>query len=119
VVGVTTADPGGAQERTTFAWRRTGLALLVGAVTIARLSVEHLGLFVLAPAALAAEAALWVVVRGVSTRRAGPTLGTTRGVADAPSPFAVLRDGRMPAVVALTLGLLALGELAAALGSLT
>jgi hypothetical protein len=115
VVGVTAADPGRAQERTTLAWRRTGLALLVGAVTIARLSVEHLGLFVLAPAALAAGAALWVVVRGVSTRRAG----AGRAVADAPSPFAVLRDGRMPAVVALTLGLLALGELAAALGSLT
>jgi uncharacterized membrane protein YidH (DUF202 family) len=116
---MTTADPGRAQERTTLAWRRTGLALLVGAVTIARLTIDHLGPVVLAPAALAAAAALWVVVRGVASHREAPASGADRATHDTSSPFAVLRDGRMPAVVALTLALLAVGELAAALGSLT
>ena len=111
-----TGDPGRAQERTVLAWRRTGLALLVGALTIGRLAVEHLGPVVVVPAALTAAAALWVVGLGARARRPAAAPGAAP---ERPPAFAVLRDGRLPAVVAATLGALALGELLAALGALT
>jgi len=110
--------PGGAvpdraapQERTALAWRRTGLALLVAALTIGRLTLDALGPAVVVPTAVGVAAAGWVVVLAVPARRlarrhpAEPT-------------FSVLADGRLPAVVAALVGGLALGELLAALATL-
>lgn len=108
-------DPGRAQERTVLSWRRTGLALLVGAVAIGRLAADHLGPVVIAPAALTAAAALWVVGLGERARRPMAAPGAAPGD---PPAFAVLRDGRLPTVVAATLAALVLGELVAALGVL-
>ena len=110
-------DPGRAQERTTLAWRRTGLALLIGAVTVSRLALDHLGPLVVVPGALTAATALWVVARGAGARRPVGATGAATPTGDGPA-FSLLRDGRMPAVVAATLAALALGELLTALGAL-
>ena len=107
-------DTGRAQERTALAWQRTGLALLLGAVTVARLALDHLGPAVVVPAAVSAAAALWVVTRGSRGRQPASVPGADP--THRPG-FAVLRDGRMPAVVAATLAALALGEVVAALAS--
>ena len=100
-------DPAAAQERTTLAWRRTGLALVVGALTIGRLTLEDLGVAVVVPTAVVAALATWVLVGAGGLRR------PSAGAAGEP-PFSVLRDGRLPAVVAALVGVLALGELVAA-----
>lgn len=102
-------DPGLQQERTALAWRRTGLALVGGALLVGRLTMETLGASVLVPAAVAAALAAWVVsvtLRGRRYAQAHP---------DEPSFDRVLADGRVPAVVALVAGSLAVGELVAAL----
>lgn len=115
------------RERTALAWRRTGLALVVGALTIGRLSLDHLGSVVLVPTVVAASLAGWVLVAAVRERRPvpGPADGSAEGSADgsaegsADGPqFSVLADGRLPAVVATLVGGLAAGELLAALASL-
>lgn len=105
-------DRGAQQERTTLAWRRTGLALVVGALTIGRLTLDSLGTFVVVPTVLAVSLALWVVAVAFRTRR------STRRQPDEAS-FSVLSDGRLPAVVAGVVGVLAVGELTAALVDLT
>ena len=106
-----TRDPGAQQERTTLAWRRTGLALVVGALTIGRLTLDALGPVAALPAVLAASLALWVVVESLRNRRlARPHPGEPA--------FSVLADGRLPALVAVVVGGLALGELIAALADL-
>lgn len=110
--GVPARDPGLQQERTALAWRRTGLALVVGALTIGRLTMDTLGTTVLLPAAAAAVLAAWVVSVTMRGRRHALTHP------DEPSFDKVLRDGRVPAVVALVAAGLALGELAAALTQL-
>jgi uncharacterized membrane protein YidH (DUF202 family) len=102
-------DPGLQQERTALAWRRTGLALVVGALTIGRLTLDTLGAVVLVPAAVAAALAAWVVT---VTLRSGRYARTHP---DEPAFDRILADGRVPAVVALVTGSLALGELASAL----
>ncbi len=102
-------DPGLQQERTALAWRRTGLALVVGALTIGRLTMDTLGSSVMVPAAVAFVLAAWVVsitLRGRRYALAHP---------DEPSFDRMLRDGRVPAVVALVTVALAVGELSAAL----
>jgi uncharacterized membrane protein YidH (DUF202 family) len=101
-------DPAAPQERTSLAWRRTGLALLVGALTIGRLTLETLGPAVVAPTMLATALAAWVVLASLRTRRLG------RAHPGDPT-FSVLADGRLPAVVAGLVAALALGELLAAL----
>ncbi|GGL32406.1 DUF202 domain-containing protein [Phycicoccus endophyticus] len=104
-------DPGMQQERTTLAWRRTGLALLVGSLTIGRLTLDSLGPAVLAPTALTAAMALYVVLGTLRQRRLGQ---------DHPQDprFSVLSDGRLVAVVAAVIGALSVGELAAAVATL-
>ena len=97
-----------AAERTTLAWRRTGLALLVGALTIGRLTLEDLGAGVVVPAGFVAGAAVWVLAGAARARRPA-------GATDPTDGMSVLRDGRLPAVVAGLVAALALGELAAAL----
>ncbi|MBM6404859.1 DUF202 domain-containing protein [Phycicoccus sp. CSK15P-2] len=100
-------DRGMQQERTTLAWRRTGLALVIGSLTIGRLTLETLGPLVVAPTLLVTALAGWVVVEALRSR------GMSRSHPDDPQ-FAVLADGRLPGVVAVVLGALALGEVAAA-----
>lgn len=101
-------DPAAPQERTSLAWRRTGLALLVGSLTIGRLTLETLGPAVVAPTMLATALAAWVVLASLRTRR------LARAHPGDPT-FSVLADGRLPVVVAALVGALALGELLAAL----
>jgi putative membrane protein len=105
-------DPGAPQERTALAWRRTGLALLVGALTIGRLTLGTLGPAVVVPTVAGAILACWVLVVSLRSRR------MARPHPDEPA-FSVLADGRLPAVVAALVGGLALGELAAAVVDLS
>lgn len=109
---VSARDPGLQQERTALAWRRTGLALVVGALTIGRLTMDTLGSSVLVPAAVATVLAAWVVSVTLRRRRHAVTHP------DEPGFDRILRDGRVPAVVALVTASLALGELAAAVTQL-
>lgn len=104
-------DRGAQQERTTLAWRRTGLSLVIGALTIGRLTLDSLGTLVVVPTVLAASLALWVVVVALRTRH------STTPAGDEPS-FSILTDGRLPAVVAGVVGALAAGELLAAVVTL-
>ena len=105
------ADPAAAQERTTLAWRRTGLAMVVGALTIGRLTLDDLGVGVVVPTAVVAALATWVLVGAAGGRRLA-------GGRDGQPELSVLRDGRLPAVVAALLAALALGELVAVLSRL-
>lgn len=100
-------DPAAPQERTALAWRRTGLALLVGSLTIGRLSLTALGPAVVVPTVVGVLLASWVLVVALRARR------LARPHPDQPA-FSVLADGRLPAVVAALVGGLALGEVAAA-----
>lgn len=105
-------DPGLQQERTRLAWRRTGLALVVGALTVGRLTMETLGAQVLVPALVAAALSSWVVV---TTLRGGRMARTH----PEESQFdRLLHDGRLPAVVALVAASLASVELASLLAQL-
>ncbi|AXH95697.1 DUF202 domain-containing protein [Ornithinimicrobium avium] len=102
-------DPGLQQERTALAWRRTGLALSVGALLLTRLTLDTLGTAVVVPAAVAFVLAAWVVsvtLRGRRYASAHP---------DEPSFDRILRDGRVPAAVTLVAAALAVGELLNAL----
>ena len=101
-------DPAAPQERTSLAWRRTGLALLVGSLTIGRLTLDTLGPAVVVPTVFGAALAGWVLIASLRTRR------LARAHPGDPT-FSVLADGRLPAVVAALVGALALGELLAAL----
>ena len=105
------SDPTAPQERTALAWRRTGLALLVGALTIGRLTLDSLGPVVVLPTVIAASLACWVLVESLRVRRMARTHPDQPG-------FSVLADGRLPVVVAGLVGGLALGELAAAVVAL-
>ncbi|NHA69538.1 DUF202 domain-containing protein [Phycicoccus flavus] len=100
-------DPGMPQERTVLAWRRTGLALLVGSLTIGRLTLDSLGPLVVVPTVMTAAMALYVV---------GDTLRQRRLAHQHPDDprFAVLRDARLVVVTSVVIGVLSAGELAAA-----
>lgn len=99
-------DPGLQQERTVLAWRRTGLALVVGALTLGRLTMDTLGTQVLVPAVVAAALAAWVVV---STLRGGRLARPHPRESQFSS---MLHDGRVPAVLALVAASLAAVEFA-------
>lgn len=91
-----------------MAWRRTGLALIVGALTIGRLTMSTLGIAVFVPAAVAVALAAWVVATSL---RRGRYASTHPGE---PAFTDLLHDGKVPAVVALVTCSLALGELLSA-----
>lgn len=93
-------DPGMQQERTTLAWRRTGLSLLVGSLTIGRLTFDTVGLVVVLATAITAALAVWVIVTALRSRR------MAREHPGEPI-FSVLHDGRLPAASALVLTVLA------------
>ena len=90
-------------ERTALAWQRTALSLLAGALVLARLTYERLGLLSLSSLLLAAPLCLWVFVesRGRYRHDAGIQLRARP------------RGGRAPAVLAAGLACMGLTELAA------
>lgn len=82
MTGEPARDPGLQTERTWFAWRRTGLAFLVGAAVLVRVLLGPLGagaLALLAAASIVATAASLVPVRpGLrDARTSGPLLLVT------------------------------------------
>ncbi len=105
------ADNGLQRERTTLAWRRTGLALWVGAALLGRLTAEAHGRVSLLLVALALALATWAVS---STLRRDPlsSSGTIESAFDAALP-----DGRLPAALSTVAVLLCVVELAVILGT--
>lgn len=93
-------DPGMQQERTTLAWRRTGLSLLVGSLTIGRLTLDTLGWAVVVPTLMTTSVALWIVATALRERR------LSREHPGEPI-FSVLSGGHLPAATMVTIGLLA------------
>lgn len=104
-------DPGMQQERTTLAWRRTGLALLVGALGVGRLTLDTVGPAVVLPTVLLAALAAYVVAETLRHSRVGETH------ADEPG-YSVMRDGRLVAAVACVVAALGLGVLVVSVAGL-
>jgi uncharacterized membrane protein YidH (DUF202 family) len=100
-------DPGMQQERTTLAWRRTGLSLLAGSLTLGRLTLDTLGWAVVVPTVMTTSIALWIVATALRERR------LSREHPGEPI-FSVLSGGHLPAATTVTVGLLALGVAASA-----
>lgn len=97
------------QERTTLAWRRTGLALAVAALVVGRLTATDLGPMAVVLTAAAAVASAWVAIVTLRRRRLA-------GVSSTDSTFgSVPHDGKAPAAVAAVIGVLCLLEVAAVL----
>ena len=88
--------PGTATERTALAWQRTALAVLAGALLLARITFEELGRLAFVVVVVAVPLALWVLVESRSRARRG-----------------VLRGGRAAAVLTVAVVVLAAGELTA------
>lgn len=104
-------DPGLQQERTLLAWRRTTLSMGAGALVIVRLSLTSGGWSVTVPLlvlALASVAWCWVII----ARRTH----NADELHDHPGFRAVVRDGRLPVVMAAIVGVMCLSQLAVALG---
>lgn len=103
-------DPGLQVERTLLAWRRTTLALAIATLVVARLTFSSVGASALVPLLLLGAGLLWV----------GVILFRRRGVSHArePSFDSMLRDGRLPLIVALIAGALCVGEIAGVLAQL-
>ena len=99
-------DPGLQQERTALAWERTGLSLTAAAVGVGRHALGHLGWAVLVPCALVAVCGLWVWLD--AQRRGRQAAASTRE----PAFDSLLRDGRLPALVAALVAVLCLAEAA-------
>lgn len=99
-------DPGAQNERTSLAWTRTALALLVGVILVSRITVEDLGITaVVFGIAVAPLAILVVLLAGRRYRAAHSALQTRRA----------LPDGRLPALVTAVVLLLAILEMAYAI----
>jgi uncharacterized membrane protein YidH (DUF202 family) len=99
------ADDGLQQERTTLAWRRTGLAVVVAAALVARLSMQSTKPVVPVVTIAGAVLALWCVA---STLRRGRLAAPSTSESAFDS---MLHDGKLPAVLAATGALLCLVEL--------
>jgi uncharacterized membrane protein YidH (DUF202 family) len=89
-----------ANERTALAWNRTALALMATALATARIIVDRLGALAVVLIALAVPLAVAVVVAAARRYRASLH-------ADSPAP-----DGRLLALVAVLIVVLALTEIA-------
>ncbi|NED95923.1 DUF202 domain-containing protein [Phytoactinopolyspora alkaliphila] len=101
-------DDGAQNERTSLAWTRTGLALLLAVVLASRLTAEPLGLGALVFGVVAAPAAVAVLVLAHRRYRvAHRSLHEGRA----------LPDGRLPALATAVTLLLAFVEVVYALSS--
>lgn len=98
-------DPGLAVERTTLAWQRTGLSLLVGALIMGRIAFVELGPAALPGAFAAALLAGWVVFE--TRRRHADASGARVGQRS--------RGGRAGLFLSLAVTALVLTEVAAVL----
>ncbi len=103
-----TFDPGAQNERTSLAWTRTGLAVLMAAVLAARLTAGRLGGLAVVVGALAVPAGLAVLVLAVRRYQAAHRALHGGG----PLP-----DGRLPALIAAAVLLVGVLEVAYALAS--
>ncbi|HEU0041223.1 MAG TPA: DUF202 domain-containing protein [Jiangellaceae bacterium] len=101
-------DVGAQNERTSLAWTRTGLALLVGVVLAVRLTADRLGNVAALFASAMVPAAVGVLV--MATRR-------YRAAHAALHAGRALPSGRLPALVAAVTCLLGLLEITYALAS--
>lgn len=103
------ADDGLQQERTTLAWRRTGLSVAIAALVIGRLTATALGPTAVVLTALGATGAAWMTIATLRRGRfaAGSSVETAFD--------SVLADGRAPALLASVTCLLAAVEVAAIL----
>jgi putative membrane protein len=99
-------DDGAQNERTSLAWTRTGLALLLAVILASRLTAEALGLAAVFFGAIVAPAALAVLIMAHRRyRTAHRSLHAGRA----------LPDGRLPALAATVTLLLAILEIAYAI----
>lgn len=103
-----TFDSGAQNERTSLAWTRTALALLVGVVLATRLAAEPMGAVAVAFGAVVAPVAGVILV--MARRRYKRAHVALHHEASLP-------DGRLPAMVAVVTALLAVLEVAYALTS--
>lgn len=96
-------DDGAQVERTSLAWTRTGLAMLVGTLLAARMTAHRLGAVAIIVAAVACAATIAsLMLARRRYRRAHHTLQSGHGE---------LPDGRLPALVATVALLLGAIEL--------
>lgn len=104
-------DQGMQQERTLLSWERTGVALVAAAVTVGRHALGTPGALIAVPCAIVAMCGVWLYLASLREGR------LARASHLEPSFDAILRDGRLPTVVAGLMALLCLGEVAAAVNS--
>lgn len=99
-------DSGLQAERTALSWRRTGLSLLIGALILCRLAVEHGGSLAVVLIVIGIAIAAWSVIGAFRRGR--------MALVSAVDPHfrSLLRDGRLPAAICVTVALLSLAELA-------
>lgn len=97
-----THDPGAQNERTSLAWTRTGLALLVASLLAGRFAAARLGPVAVVAGAIAAGTVVAVLYLARRRYRVGHT---------ALHAGAALPDGRLPALVTMVVILLAVLEL--------
>jgi uncharacterized membrane protein YidH (DUF202 family) len=90
-------DPGLQPERTALAWRRTALAITVGALVAVRILPEKLGLWAILPAGAGLVLATCILVAAHHRYQAHHSRLTT-----ADSDRIALPDGSLPALVAVT-----------------
>lgn len=90
-------DPGLQPERTALAWRRTALAVAVGALITVRILPELLGTWAIVPAGAGLILALLILVATHHRYRAHHNLLTSADTDHIPLP-----DGALPALVAVT-----------------
>lgn len=98
-------DDGLQQERTRLAWRRTGLALVVGSLIVARITLESDAGVLVVPVVLSGVIALWAVVSTLRRGRHSAPSRTDTAFDD------MLRDGKIPAALTAATVVLCLAEL--------